>query len=413
MQNLRNILGGLLVVGLVLEPVPLRAQRVRIPTIRGDAPAPSSAPGVTLGQPVPTTEGFDPYATTPAQPPATVPGAGTVPPAFGTSPAPQYTPPAVTVPGQPYIPYVPGGPQPLGPTPGFPPQQPPAVFPDGITPPAIGPYLPAVGAPNLRFFQQLFFRHTWLEGDTGREVDMNETEIAVTGVIPKFFHSPQPLRLTPGFTLDLLDGPAPPEADARAELPAQLYAGYLDVGWNPQYTPQLGMELNFRVGVYTDFDTVTTDSVRFMGTALGVVQITPTVTVKVGVEYLDRARIKILPAGGLLWEPNDKTKFDIYFPRPRLAQYLVTIGNTDFWWYLGGEYGGGSWTFERQATLTTERIDINDIRFLGGLEWTCTGSAKGFVEVGYVFDREIVYVVGPPLEQKLRDTFMLRGGLSF
>ena len=44
------------------------------------------------------------------------------------------------------------------------------------------------------------------------------------------------------------------------------------------------------------------------------------------------------------------------------------MGNQDLWWYVGGEYGGGAWTVEREGDFS-DRIDINDIRVMLGLEW--------------------------------------------
>ena len=59
-----------------------------------------------------------------------------------------------------------------------------------------------------------------------------------------------------------------------------------------------------RIGAYTDFNTFTTDSIRIMGRGLGVIAITPTLQFALGVVYLDRVKIKLLPAGGLIWIPE-------------------------------------------------------------------------------------------------------------
>ena len=245
---------------------------------------------------------------------------------------------------------------------------------------------------------------------------MNDIDISTTMVLQFLVRNELGFRVTPGFTFHFLDGPQPP-IPTNTHLPAQLYDAYLDVQWDPQFTPMFHAELDFRTGIYSDFETFTADSVRFMGTGLGVVQITPAVSLKLGATYLDRLEVKILPAGGLLWQPNPQTKFDIYFPQPKLAKYWTTLGNAAVWWYLGGEYGGGNWTIERLPEATdpgyTDRIDINDIRVFGGLEWTGVSERTGFIEVGYVFDREIVFYRVPADNLKLDDTFMLRAGIHF
>jgi hypothetical protein len=143
--------------------------------------------------------------------------------------------------------------------------------------------------------------------------------------------------------------------------------------------------------------------------------LTPTLTIKGGITYLDRVDLKMLPAGGVLWIPNPHTRFDIYFPRPKLAQYLTTIGNTDVWWFVAAEYGGGSWTVDRAGLNPGDdrRVDINDIRVGGGVEWTGLRAARGFFEVAYVFDRELVFASRSAGDLSLDDAFMLRGGLAY
>ena len=117
---------------------------------------------------------------------------------------------------------------------------------------------------------------------------------------------------------------------------------------------QIGAEIGFRIGAYTDFKTLNEDSLRIQGLGLGVFRLTPTLTAKIGAMYLDRNKIKILPAGGILWTPTPQVRFDIFFPQPKLSAYLTTVGRYELWWYVAGEYGGGAWTIER-ADGTSDR----------------------------------------------------------
>jgi hypothetical protein len=187
----------------------------------------------------------------------------------------------------------------------------------------------------------------------------------------------------------------------------------VNAGWRPQFSPQFGGEVDFRVGVYSDFSTVTSDSVRFTGTGLGVIRMNPAWALKLGVTYLDRADIKLLPAIGLLWTPDPQTRWDIYFPEPKLAKYWTTVQNTEVWWYLGAEYGRGSWTAENlNNVLGSTRFDLNDIRVYLGIDWNNLNRYSGFFEVGFVFERRIYYVTNA-IELKLDNTFMLSAGFSF
>ncbi len=418
MQNVSKKLAG--ITFLLLLPVlagPLAAQvRVRLPNGTGDATLDSSAglapvppgsfnAGVTLGQP-----SFDPYAPAPA-----TGGFGSV---FGTTPPP--TQPPSVFGGTPTF----GSPPPVAPTFGGSPTlggtaAPPALFPNGFCGPngCVGPDGNVVGTP-LRFIQGPRFKHAWLEGGDGREMDINESDISVVLTYPNFFFSTQPLYIAPSFAFDLWDNPEGSTFPAGADLPAQAYAAFLDSYWKSDPSRFFGAEVGARVGVWSDFQTMNTDSIRIQGLGLGRVKFTPTLTLRAGVMYVDRARIKLIPAGGILWEPNPQTRYDIFFPQPKLSNYLTTLGNQDVWWYIGGEYGGDSWTIERAIDGGSDRVDLNDIRAYLGLEWGAPelfreGRRLGFVEVGWVTGREGEYVRRPEDNFTLRDTFMLRAGIGY
>jgi hypothetical protein len=280
---------------------------------------------------------------------------------------------------------------------------------------------PAPG-PYLRLFQDFGVTYTWLYGDNATDqMTMNDFEFGGTMNFPNFLWTGYPIHIRPVFVLSLWDGPdnLPAPADAFPSLPSRVYSTYLEASWDPKITPQFGGHLDGSIGIYSDFNAIDKDSVRLRGTALLVLNLTPTSTLKAGVEYLDRLDIKILPAFGVLWQPNPQTKFDIYFPRPKLSKYIWTVGNTDVWWFLAGEYGGGSWTVERPGVTGDRRMDINDFRVGGGLEWKQQGGMNAFIEVAYVWEREIFYASVPaappglPKTQQLNDTFMLRGGIRY
>lgn len=262
---------------------------------------------------------------------------------------------------------------------------------------------------SIRFIQDVRLRHTWVGGgDDPNDLGIHDSEVAVTFTVPNFLTTGQPLFISPAFALHLWDGPVLPDAD----LPPNAYSAYLDFQWASDPALQIGAELGFRVGAYTDFNTMSDESLRIQGLGLGVFKLTPTFTAKVGAMYLDRNKIKILPAGGLLWTPTPHVRFDIFFPQPKLSAYLTTLGQYEVWWYLAGEYGGGAWTIER-ADGTSDAIDINDIRASAGVEWTGPRGVTGFVEGGFVFKRQVIYVVDPSDSFDPGDTFMVRAGISF
>ena len=269
------------------------------------------------------------------------------------------------------------------------------------------------GVKYQRFLQNIGFEHTWLADltDEEKKFAVNKTEVWSTFAIPIFFNTETPLRVTPGFAAHFLEGPVtlPPK---NADLPSRLFDAYLDGAWEPKVNEWLSGDLGLRVGVYSDFRHVTSNSVRFMGRGLGVLQFTPTIRVAAGVWYLDRNNVKLLPAGGVIWTPNADTNFRMLFPNPKLSHRFKTMGTTEWWWYFAGEYGGGAWTVRRAGG--NDRIDYNDIRASFGLEWIGQRGVRGHIEIGYVWDREIIFVdTNSPRDFKPDDTVMLRAGIDY
>jgi len=405
-------------------------EKLRTPTVAVSLAGLMLLAGAAYAQPATQPPALAPINPPPGtQPPGTHPPVTQPPATFngqvqpwdpygsGGSGQPMYTPPAQT---QPNLLTPPG--QTFG-------QQPPAFYPNypqpgmqPVPPPQQGGVLPNSFTQHpslqyLRFRQDIRFRSSWLEGESGREMDILDVDLSASFAIPGFFYQQQPLIVIPGFAFHFWQGPTPPFSTLpapTADMPAQAYSAFLGFGWNPQVTQQFSGELYFSVGVYSDFDTITSDSVRFVGRGLAVVQYTPQLAIKFGIEYLDRNDIKLLPAGGVVWRPNDRTNIEAIFPTPKAAFYLTTLGTTPLWWYVAGEYGGGSWTVERMTSAGTNRsdqVDINDIRAFAGLEWYPSARSRGFVEAGWVFNRELVFKRVSADNLELKDTFMVRAGL--
>jgi hypothetical protein len=372
---------------------PAGAQRVQFPTmVEQPALAPASPLGgspVTVPSASPLVGPYDPYASPLAQAPLTQP-----PGTFAPAP----TAPAMS-PGA-YSPYAPS---PYAPTPYSP--APSALYPEGIQMPqsdfSIGQ--------TLKFMQDIRLRWTWLSDMGDQGLGVNDVETNVTFAVP-FLQIKSPLMITPGFAIHFFQGPLT-EPPYFADLPARTYDAYLDTAWYPQVNNWFSAQVGVRVGAYTDFNTFNTNSIRIMGRGLGVIRLTPTVQVAVGAVYIDRVLYKIFPAGGVIWVPNPDARYEFLFPNPRGARRWTTLGNTDIWFYLTGEYGGGSWTGQRSGGLS-DQFDYNDLRVSGGLESFGLRGFHAFFEVGYVWDRKIIYRFGPP-DFPASDTIMLRAGASY
>ena len=253
---------------------------------------------------------------------------------------------------------------------------------------------------------------TYLAGNDGTELQMNDTELGTTLNYPNFFFSGEPLRVSPGFILHLWDGPVSPSAD----LPARAYSSFLAFDFSTSAQQQFGVDLNFSLGLYTDFNGLTSDAFRFKGAGLGRVRLAPDLTFRFGVVYWDRLEVTLLPAVGFFWTPTPDARMEIFFPYPKLARRFPQVGNSDVWGYIRGEYGGDTFSIERTTGPGAglhDQVDIIDYRILVGTEWTTLKGATGFFEGGYVFGRELAYRHFPGDNTDIDSTFMFRTGFSF
>ena len=65
------------------------------------------------------------------------------------------------------------------------------------------------------------------------------------------------------------------------------------------------------------------------------------------------------------------------------------------------------------AVAGEDQFDYNDVRAFVGVEWLGPRRVTGFVELGYVFEREILLRSDRTDVLTLRDSVMLRSGLAF
>ena len=250
-----------------------------------------------------------------------------------------------------------------------------------------------------------------MQGNNGNELNINDIEVATTATLPNFLRGSQPLRISPGFIFHYWDGP---DSDVfpNFDLPARAYSAYLAFDHITDLAQDNGIETNFTVGYYSDFNNTSSDAIRLTSKLLGWRRINPYTVAKLGIEYFDRVDVKLLPAGGFYLTPNSDMKFDLYFPKSKLAHRIPNIGDLEAWAYIGAEYGGGSWAIERRNG-DRDQADINDVRAYLGLEWIGPRRVTGFFEFGYAFDREIVYRSNALDKLDLQDTLMVRSGLAF
>ncbi len=269
-----------------------------------------------------------------------------------------------------------------------------------------------------RFCEEIRLDFAWIPGSGQDEFGVTDLELNARFAIPILRNIESPLLITPGFAIHYFDGPE----GAAFDLPPRVYDAYLEAAWNPRITTWLSGELAMRVGVYSDFEKVSHDSVRFPSKGLMVLQFTPSFKIKAGVWYLDRNHAKILPAGGIVYQ-NQDVRWEILFPNPKLAWRLPNYGSVEWWVYVRGEYGGGAWTVLRNSGggLIDDSIDYNDLRAAVGVEFFRPGGFTGLIEsgvsglfeVGVAFDREVRFAEPTAAVFEPDPNIFIRAGLAY
>jgi hypothetical protein len=258
-------------------------------------------------------------------------------------------------------------------------------------------------------FQKLIFSDTWLARGIGsRGFGQNDLESKIILALPCPTRE-QPLVITPGFTVHYLDGPA------GVDLPPRLFDAYTQFRWLSQVTPQWGLDMAITPGVYSDFDQGSDDAFRLTGHGAAAWTCNPQTKFVLGAAYLDRLVNNVIPIGGVIWTPNDDTKFDLIFPHPKISRRVHFFDNfnpeVETWAYILGETAGDAWAISH-ADGSNGLIDLSDYRFILGLERKTCGGLTASVEVGYVFGRKIRFSGDYPNFEP-QDTVLLRGGLMY
>jgi len=220
-----------------------------------------------------------------------------------------------------------------------------------------------------------------------------------------------PLLLTPGFVGTLTD------AAAGVDMPGELYEGYLQARWLKKIGSRLGVDLAVAPGWYSDFRNDSAQALRVTGHGFGAWEATEDLRIVAGVIYLDRYDVTLLPAGGVLWTPADDTRYELIFPRPRVAWRIAERPRASHWLYVAGEFGGNQWATQSTTGPTRGQdqvMIIRDYRLLAG--WERKPAALGLswkLEAGWVTGRTVQYYLTDQPWLHPSDTFLVRAGLWY
>ena len=289
------------------------------------------------------------------------------------------------------------------------------LLPDDVAPPGQprqennppGRKLPPGAKPGA--LQQLILTTTELPrlGSNGLGLATLETSLTLGMPAPTV---DSPLLVTPGFGWTFIDeasGPMDPG------LPATLYESWIQARWMRKIGERLGVDLAVAPGWYSDFVNDSAQAFRVTGHGFGAWEAHEDLRVVAGVIYLDRYDVNLLPAGGLLWTPSDDRRFELIFPRPRLAWRIKETSKAAQWVYLAGEFGGNQWAVRRDSGAD-DIVVYHDYRLLAG--WERRPADLGIswrLETGWVTGRLVEYYVTDTADFYPNDTFLVRLGVWY
>lgn len=226
-----------------------------------------------------------------------------------------------------------------------------------------------------------------------------------------FLERQTPMIVTPQYRMVLLDGPSSARLPAGADVPNRVHEAQVDFHHFRRLNDRWLFDGAVTLGAYGDDDSLgDSEAFRVTGRALGIYQWDERWKAILGVVYLNRAGLGVLPAVGLLYATED-TKIDLVFPRPRVG-WRVGGGdpNDQTWVYLSGELGGNLWAV-RDATGGQDTLSYSDYRVMLGYERKLIGGVSHTAEFGYVFGRLLEFQNEE--ETAVNDSVVARIGLSY
>jgi hypothetical protein len=188
--------------------------------------------------------------------------------------------------------------------------------------------------------------------------------------------------LVTGAGFHFLSGPV------QTDMPPRLFDFSVGFQRRKWLTDSLGYDIAARIGAFSDFEGSAREGIRYPSHGVAFVKLDPKVQLVLGVDYLSRDDIKILPVAGLILKPRDDLRLDLVFPRPCI-EWQFNPGNS---LYLAGELGGGTWAIQR-TPAANDVATYRDYRLLLGLATQGDGHQVA-LEFGYVFGRHLSYRSG-------------------
>ena len=237
---------------------------------------------------------------------------------------------------------------------------------------------------------------TWRTGSGNRF-----GEFALEGIDASPIEDWDGLSFTNGSGFHFLDGPN------VTDMPPRLF----DFNWGLHYfdevTDRWWLDLSVSGGLYTDFEDSVQQGWRFPAHAVATWALSEEVQPVLGIRYLDRDNLGLLPVAGVILRPEESFRMELVFPEPRVAWRVSSKAEKDHWLSISGRIGGGEWAIERRATGLADVVTYNEYQVVLALDTIDQSQSISSIEAGYIFERDLEYRSGAG-NTTLPETFFIR-----
>jgi len=173
--------------------------------------------------------------------------------------------------------------------------------------------------------------------------------------------------------------------------------------WQIGFTPQINSDFHRTLDWY---------AYMFDGRAVLFYQSSPKWRWAFGAAYWNRVVDRFIPYGGVIWTPDDKWEFRLFFPKTRISRYLGAAHGNHYWAYFTAEYNVQAYQVDLQDPLHVKtRAQMSDDRLALGIS-VQRNAATGFAEVGVVLDRHFTFRNDTP-DFSINNALMLRTGFLY
>ncbi|MDO5308287.1 MAG: hypothetical protein Q4G03_02160 [Planctomycetia bacterium] len=272
----------------------------------------------------------------------------------------------------------------------------------------------------FRYRQQISGGYLYMPRSSHRGLGIHELDARILFAYPcKLMENAKSLNngyflLTPSFKYNNFS--LPKSNNSRIDMPHSVFDAGLTTAFMTNLS-DLSVTADFSIGVASSFKKITGKSIYYRGRVEASLPLDDDKQVKIlgGVAYYDRIKYKLVPIAGLVWKPNEQNELRLVFPNPKWSRYLTKANETDWWFFVHGDIGGGRWFIsDVNAPIngkTSYNVDYNDYRVGVGLTFQCPTRLAGSFEVGGAFKREIRSKAGVMYDPK--NSVYLKLGLSY